>query len=59
MSQDSKLKCPRCGADMNHHAMKVDYAVDDWEKSDPVFDGVLEEVHGCPHCGHIELKVAS
>jgi len=44
---------------MNHHAMKVDYAVDDWEKSDPVFDGVLEEVHGCPHCGHIELKVAS
>jgi len=44
---------------MNHHAMKVDYGVDDWEESDPVFDGVLEEVHGCPHCGHIELKVAS
>ena len=56
MSQESKLKCPRCGADMNHHAMKVDYDIDDSEIMDPVFGGVLKEAHYCPHCEHTELK---
>jgi len=59
MSQNPKLKCPRCGADMNHHAMKVDYGVDDPEMTDPVFGGALKEAHYCPQCGHIELKASS
>ena len=56
---DSKLKCPKCGAEMNRHAMKVDYGADDLELSDPVFGGVLKETYYCPHCGHTELKAAS
>jgi C4-type Zn-finger protein len=44
-----KLICPVCGAEMNHHAMKIDYSVD---------DGVVQEVHTCPHCGDIELRQA-
>ena len=45
----AKLICPVCGAEMNHHAMKIDYSVD---------DGVVQEVHTCPHCGDIELRQA-
>jgi hypothetical protein len=43
---------------MNHHANKVDYAAghDDPEQVDPVFNGVLQEVHQCPNCGNIELR---
>ena len=59
MSQNPKLKCPKCGAEMNHHAMKVDYGSNDLETGDPVFGGVLKEAHSCPHCGHTELRTAS
>jgi len=55
MSQKPKLVCPACGAEMNHHAMKVDYEINDSELIDPAFDGVLKEAHFCPHCGKIEL----
>ena len=44
-----KLICPVCGAEMNEHAMKIDYSVD---------DGVVQEVHTCPHCGDVELRQA-
>ena len=52
----NKLICPKCGAEMNHHAMKVDYSVDDSAMIDPAFGGVVEEVHTCPNCGHISLR---
>ena len=55
MSTKEPMICHACGAVMNHHATKVDYSVDD-ASDDPVFGGVLEEVHTCPHCGHIELR---
>lgn len=55
MSTKEPMICHGCGAVMNHHATKVDYSVDD-ASDDPVFGGVLEEVHTCPHCGHIELR---
>jgi predicted RNA-binding Zn-ribbon protein involved in translation (DUF1610 family) len=51
----NKLLCPDCGAEMNHHAMKIDYDIDDSAIVDPVFGGVLKEVHTCPKCGRIEL----
>jgi len=44
-----KMICPVCGAEMNHHATKIDYSVD---------DGVVQEVHTCPHCGDVELRQA-
>ena len=58
MSEERKLICPMCGAEMNHHAMKIDYGFDDPEIIDPVFGGVLKSAHCCPHCGHLELKAA-
>ena len=53
-----KMICPHCGAEMNHHAMKIDYSVDDSALIDPEFGGVVEEVHTCPNCGHISLRNA-
>ena len=58
MSQNEALTpiiCRKCGATMNHHAMKIDYSVDE-PSNDPAFDGALREVHTCPHCGDVELR---
>jgi len=52
----NKLICPKCGAEMNHHAMKIDYNVDDTSLIDPALGGVVDEVHTCPNCGHISLR---
>lgn len=54
----SKMICPDCGVEMNHHATKVDYSVDDPSLVDPVFGGVLQEAHCCPECGRTELRAA-
>jgi ribosomal protein S27AE len=56
MSPKPKLICPRCGAEMNHHAMKIEFEPDNLDNIDPVFGGVLKEAHTCPNCGHTELK---
>jgi ribosomal protein S27AE len=53
-----KLICPDCGVEMNHHAMKVDYSVDDPILIDPAFGGVVEEAHTCPQCGRVALRKA-
>ena len=46
---DSKMICADCGAEMNHHAMKIDYSVE---------DGAIQEVHTCPECGRSDLRLA-
>ena len=48
--------CPKCGAEMNHHADKIDYA-SEGEPVDTAFGGVLNQIHTCPKCGHIETRV--
>ena len=53
-----KMICPECAAEMNHHAMKIDYSSDDPALIDPAFGGVVEEAHTCPNCGHINLRPA-
>ena len=53
-----KMICPECGAEMNHHAMKIDYSVDEPALIDPAFEGAVEEVHTCPACGHVSLRKA-
>ena len=53
-----KLICPHCDLEMNHHAMKIDYSVDDPALIDPAFDAVVEEVHECPN-GHVALHSAA
>ena len=52
MSNKDAMVCEKCGAAMNHHADKIDYSVED----DSAFGGVVQEVHTCPHCGHIQLR---
>lgn len=59
MAKTEKLICPECGAEMNHHATKVDYGAYDNGPLNSVFDGVLNEVHTCPQCGRTELRPAS
>jgi len=54
----SKMICPKCGAEMNHHATKIDYGVDDQALVDVVFGGALKEAHTCPQCGRTELRAA-
>jgi predicted RNA-binding Zn-ribbon protein involved in translation (DUF1610 family) len=56
-----QMRCPKCGAAMNHHAEKIDYAaaLEDPAAADPALGGVLEEVFTCPRCGNIEMRRAS
>ena len=53
-----RMICPKCGVEMNHHAMKIDYDVDDRELVDEVFGGAIKEAHSCPKCGRTELRAA-
>mgnify|MGYP003288354901 CR=1 FL=1 len=55
MSNNEPMICPRCGAVMNLHAMKIDYS-GGLPANDPAFDGPLKEVHTCPNCGDTELR---
>jgi hypothetical protein len=51
-----KMICPDCRAEMNQHAFKIEYGVDDPEFGDTVFGGTLKEAHTCPECGRTELR---
>ena len=51
-----KMICPDCGAEMNQHAVKIDYGVEDSKSIDAVFGGALKEAHTCPECGRAELR---
>lgn len=44
------MVCGVCGSMMNQHAEKVDYSSG---------EGVLQEIHQCPHCGNIQMRAAS
>ena len=56
----SKMKCPQCGAEMNHHADKLVTwrDADDGSRIDPAFGGLIQETHGCPRCGNVEFRQA-
>ena len=56
MTDTSKINCPHCGAVMNHHAVKIEYDVE--EPSDSVFEGALKNVYACPNCGAVEMTDA-
>ena len=61
MPSATRLRCPKCGAEMNHHADKVDYTagLDDPRAVDPFLGGVLQQVHTCPNCGNVEMRRAA
>jgi ribosomal protein S27AE len=60
VERGSKMRCPRCGAAMNHHADKLVEPSDarDADLLDPDLGGVVREVHGCPGCGAVESRPA-
>jgi ribosomal protein S27AE len=59
-TKKSKMICPKCGTEMNHHADKLVYPVtaEDAKKMDVTLGGVIEETHGCPGCGGVESRRA-
>lgn len=52
MPARSRVSCPKCGDEMNHHADKVDFSAgpENAEAMDPDFGGVLAEFHTCTGC---------
>jgi ribosomal protein S27AE len=52
-TEASPMICPRCGAEMNHHAEKLLHPTGSAEEAcmDPVLGGIVEELHTCPACG--------
>jgi len=46
----SEMKCPDCGATMNHHADKLIYESASAEPG-VAFCGLIEEFYRCPACG--------
>lgn len=53
-----KVICPKCGAQMNYHADKLDYTTVLTEPAavDPDLGGILEEVYTCSNCKNVEVR---
>jgi ribosomal protein S27AE len=47
----TKMKCPSCGREMNHHADKLAYSAPGEPGYDPLLGGSVEQRHQCGHCG--------
>ena len=58
--QKSKMICPKCGNEMNHHADKLIDPVkpEDLKQVNPALGGIIEEMHNCPRCGGVESRRA-
>ncbi|TMA10816.1 MAG: hypothetical protein E6J89_09550 [Deltaproteobacteria bacterium] len=56
----TKMICPKCGAEMNHHADKLVDPVrpEDLRQVNPALGGIVEETHCCPSCGAVESRRA-
>ncbi|MEA2625811.1 MAG: hypothetical protein QOD06_1856 [Candidatus Binatota bacterium] len=56
----SKMRCPECGDEMNHHADKRVDPTDEHEAAlaDADLGGFVLETHGCPGCGAVESRPA-
>jgi len=54
---EGKMICPKCGAQMNYHADKLDYttALVEPDAVDPDLSGIPDEVHTCPNCQNVEV----
>jgi ribosomal protein S27AE len=58
MPSTTKLRCSKCGAEMNRHAEKLVYSDNtaDTRLIDPALGGLIEETHACPRCGNVESR---
>jgi NAD(P)H-dependent FMN reductase len=50
--------CSACGMPMNQHAQKVDFSAIGQMPADPVFHGVVQEIHQCASCGNVQMRPA-
>jgi ribosomal protein S27AE len=56
----TRMICPKCGGEMNHHADKVIYSPEHNSavRVDPSLGGSIEETHACPACGAVASRHA-
>lgn len=56
MGKRDRMRCEKCGAEMNRHAAKLvePRSADEAASADPALGGVIAEVHACPSCGGIK-----
>jgi len=56
----TKMICPKCGDEMNHHADKLVYSagLDGAHQGHNDLGGVVEETHACPGFGAVESRRA-
>ena len=59
MSETDRMRCPGCGAEMNHHADKLDYGAAADGAPDADEGGVVIEAHACPGCGRTAARAAA
>jgi len=54
------MRCPKCGAEMNHHAEKLVYpsSAAEARQADALLGGMIEKTYGCPACGNVEARRA-
>jgi len=59
-TQKNKMICPKCGAEMNHHADKLVHPATAADARDVnvTLGGLIEETHSCPKCGAVESRRA-
>jgi len=51
------LRCPRCGAGMNHQANKlVEPVTRDEVEASAALGGILLVVFACPNCGYVAAR---
>jgi ribosomal protein S27AE len=60
MANNSKMICPHCGVEMNHHCDKLVYTTESQgpAQADLSLGGVIEEFHTCPKCGSSAVRQA-
>jgi ribosomal protein S27AE len=56
----NKMKCPKCGAEMNFHAQKITYGIGSSAGGDTeTAGGTLQEFHACPKCGAVASRLVA
>jgi predicted RNA-binding Zn-ribbon protein involved in translation (DUF1610 family) len=57
----SKMICPKCDYEMNHHADKLIYSTEGHKVAnfDSRLGGLIEEIHACPSCGDVASRIAA
>ncbi|MBV8856965.1 MAG: hypothetical protein JOZ02_08555 [Acidobacteria bacterium] len=59
MPETDRMNCPDCGAEMNHHADKLDQSAAADAASDTDEGGLVIEAHTCPDCGRTAARAAA